>query len=141
VAVIDLTAGDGAAAVAAVKHRLLYFGLTLTTSHQEYLAAHIKHQLLNAMATEGDSLYEAGLVAALLQEPAEEGVDDIQDGGSSNPKKGNGKGKGKPKKQPGKPAGRAAGKAAAGKAPPTEEGEEGGDLESGELEDPFDTEL
>ena len=146
VAVIDLTAGDGAAAVAAVKHRLLYFGLTLTTRHQEHLAAHIKKQLLNAMATEGDSLYEPALVAALLQEPAEGGVGDSQDGGSSNPnaKKGNGKGKGKPKKQPGKPAGKAAGKAAA-KAPLTEEGEEGvgggGDQEPAELDDPFDTEL
>ena len=66
VAVIDLTAGDGAAALAAVRLRLKYFGLCLTPCHKEHLATRIKHRLINAVATEGDSFYEPSLVSALL---------------------------------------------------------------------------
>jgi hypothetical protein len=68
VAVIDLTAGDGAAAVSAVRQRLAYFGLCLNEGHKQQLTARVKHQLLNAMATEGDHFYEPALVTALLQE-------------------------------------------------------------------------
>jgi hypothetical protein len=89
-AVIDLTAGDGAAAVAAVKLRLLYFGLALSADHEQLLAARIKQQLINAMATEGDALYEPALVAALLQEKEdrdqEAGADQCQDPGTAKPK-------------------------------------------------------
>jgi len=141
-AVIDLTAGDGAAAVAAAKLRLLYFGLTLSADHEQQLAARIKQQLINAMATEGDALYEPALVAALLQEKEDEdqeaGAD--QDPGTAKPKakakaKAKGKAKGKAKAK-GKPAAPGADHAA-GEGDGEGENEE---EEEAELGDPFETE-
>ena len=134
-AVIDLTAGDGAAAVAAAKLRLLYFGLTLTDDHEQLLAARIKQQLINAMATEGDALYEPSLVAALLQERADEAAAGPgQDPAMAQPKaKAKAKGKAKAK---------AKSKAAA-RAPDLEGGDEGEEDQEGEeaeLGDPFETE-
>ena len=123
-AVIDLTAGDGAAAVAAAKLRLLYFGHTLTADHEQQLAARIKQQLINAMATEGGALYEPALAAALLQEKEDE---DQEAGAGRDP--GTAKAKAKAK---GKAKGKAKAKSKAAAAPGADHATFGGQLQEEE---------
>ena len=62
---IDLTPGDGAAALACYKLGIVYLGLTFTQVHTEQLAARLEHERLQAMANEADPLYSARLVGAL----------------------------------------------------------------------------
>ena len=63
---IDLTPGDGAAALASYKLGIFYLGLTFTTTHTEQLSAKLKHEILQAMANENDDLHSAALVQTLL---------------------------------------------------------------------------
>ena len=62
---IDLTPGDGAAALACYKLGIVYLGFTFTAVHAEQLAARLEHEILQAMANEADPLYSARLVGAL----------------------------------------------------------------------------
>ena len=64
---IDLTPGDGAAALACYKLGIFYLGLTFTTTHTEQLSAKLEHEILQAMANENDDhLHSAALVHTLL---------------------------------------------------------------------------
>ena len=75
----------------------MYFGLALSADHEQLLAARIKPQLINAMATKGNALYEPSLVAALLQEKVDEAASGSgQDPDAAKPKvKAKAKGKAK----------------------------------------------
>jgi len=64
-AVIDLTAGDGAAALAAIRSGCPYAGVTITDAHATELRQHLYEAAFQAATTEGDSLYDADLVLAL----------------------------------------------------------------------------
>ena len=64
---INLTPGDGAAALACYKLGIFYLGLTLTTTHTDQLAAKLEHEILQCMTNENDEcLYSAALVQTLL---------------------------------------------------------------------------
>ena len=64
---IDLTPGDGAAALACYKLGIFYLGLTLTTTHTDQLAAKLEHEVLSCMTNENDDrLYSAALAQTLL---------------------------------------------------------------------------
>ena len=64
---IDLTPGDGAAALACYKLGIFYLGLTLTTTHTDQLAARLEHEVLQCMTNENDDrLYSAALAQKLL---------------------------------------------------------------------------
>ena len=66
---IDLTPGDGAAALACYKLGIFYLGLTLTTTHTEQLAAKLEHEVLQCMTNENDDrLYSFGLTQTLLHQ-------------------------------------------------------------------------
>jgi len=66
-AVIDLTAGDGAAALAALRAGLAYTGVTLSAAHSTELRKYLYTAALQAAATEGDPLYDVDLVLSLRQ--------------------------------------------------------------------------
>jgi len=66
-AVIDLTAGDGAAALAALRAGLAYTGVTLSAAHSTELPRYLYTAALQAAATEGDPLYDVDLVLSLRQ--------------------------------------------------------------------------
>ena len=66
-AVIDLTAGDGAAALAALRAGLAYTGVTLSAAHSTELRKYLYMAALQAAATEGDPLYDMDLVLSLRQ--------------------------------------------------------------------------
>ena len=65
--VIDLTAGDGAAALAALRAGLTYTGVTLSAAHSTELRKYLYMAALQAAATEGDPLYDMDLVLSLRQ--------------------------------------------------------------------------
>ena len=71
---IDLTPGDGAAALACYKLGIVYLGFTFTQVHTEQLAARLEHEILQAMANEADPLYSARLVGALAAAPEPTGT-------------------------------------------------------------------
>jgi hypothetical protein len=64
-AVIDLTAGDGAVAMASLRAGCPYVGVTLTDTHATELRKHVHNTAFQAAATEGDDMYDADLVLAL----------------------------------------------------------------------------
>ena len=71
---IDLTPGDGAAALACYKLGIFYLGLTLTTTHTEQLAAKLEHEVLQCMTNENDDrLYSVGLTQTLLHQGEDRG--------------------------------------------------------------------
>jgi len=61
-AVIDLTAGDGAVAMAALRAGCPYTGVTLTDAHATELRKYLHKTAFQAAVTEGDELYDADLV-------------------------------------------------------------------------------
>jgi hypothetical protein len=63
--VIDLTAGDGAVAMASLRAGCPYVGVTLTDTHATELRKHVRNTAFQAAATEGDDMYDADLVLAL----------------------------------------------------------------------------
>ena len=86
---IDLTPGDGAAALACDKLGIFYLGLTFTTTHTEQLSAKLEHELLQCMADENDDrLHSPALVHTLFQpEPRGRKMnmpDDSEDGNESD---------------------------------------------------------
>ena len=64
-AVIDLTAGDGAVAMASLRAGCPYVGVPLTDTHATELRKHVHNTAFQAAATEGDDMYDADLVLAL----------------------------------------------------------------------------
>ena len=62
---IDLTAGDGAVAMASLRAGCPYVGVTLTDTHATELRKHVHNTAFQAAATEGDDMYDADLVLAL----------------------------------------------------------------------------
>ena len=71
---IDLTPGDGAAALACYKLGIVYLGFTFTHVHTQQLSARLEHEILQAMANEADPLYSARLVGALAVAPESIGI-------------------------------------------------------------------
>ena len=61
-AVIDLTAGDGAVAMAALRAGCPYTGVTLTDAHTTELRKYLHKTAFQAAVTEGDELYDTDLV-------------------------------------------------------------------------------
>ena len=90
-AVIDLTAGDGAVAMAALRAGCAYTGVTLTDAHAVELRKHLHKTAFQAAATEGDELYDADLVLSLRGKSRKrmtlEDVDKLQAGGGTKTKK------------------------------------------------------
>ena len=123
-AVIDLTAGDGAVAMASLRAGCPYVGVTLTDTHATELRKHVHNTAFQAAATEGDDMYDADLVLALrgksrkrmtLEEVAMQAAgtthkkpkklkDDEASGGGGNKAKAKGKAKQKETAKKGKKA-------------------------------------
>ena len=65
VAVIDLTPGDGAWAMACLRSRIPYTGIVFSKAHEVGLTSWLELQVLAAMQDESDPLYQAGLVSLM----------------------------------------------------------------------------
>ncbi len=63
--VIDLTPGDGTAAIACYKAGLVYLGTPFTTAHATLLRTRVDEEVLKSMTQDRDPLYNARFVAAL----------------------------------------------------------------------------
>ena len=160
-AVIDLTAGDGAVAMAALRAGCPYVGVTLTDAHATELRKHLYKTAFQAAATEGDTLYDADLVLALRgksrkrmtledvdkqkgkeQKGKKQKKDDDTSGGGGKPKakaKGKAKAKAKSKKNAKKGKGNDTDPFKDDELdPPEEEDDEDWDAESQEEEDAAD---
>ena len=89
-AVIDLTAGDGAVAMAAIRAGCPYTGVALTDAHVTELRKHLHKTAFQAAATEGDELYDADLVLSLRGKSRKrmtlEDVDKLINGGGAGTK-------------------------------------------------------
>ena len=89
-AVIDLTAGDGAVAMAAIRAGCPYAGVALTDAHVTELRKHLHKTAFQAAATEGDELYDADLVLSLRGKSRKrmtlEDVDKLINGGGAGTK-------------------------------------------------------
>ena len=122
-AVIDLTAGYGAVAMASLRAGCPYVGVTLTDTHATELRKHVHNTACQAAATEGDDMYDADLVRTLrgksrkrmtLEEVAKQVAgtthkkpklkDDEASGGGGNTAKAKGKAKPKATAKKGKKA-------------------------------------
>jgi hypothetical protein len=71
-AVIDLTAADGAWAMACIKARKPYVGVVFTPQHAASLTNWLEWRVLQAMRDENDALYAPGLAEALAPTNQEE---------------------------------------------------------------------
>ena len=63
---IDLTVGDGAVAMASLRAGCPYVGVALTDTHATELRKHVHNTAFQVAATEGDDMYDADHVLALL---------------------------------------------------------------------------
>ena len=91
---IDLTPGDGSAALACYKMGIVYLGLTFTTVHTEQLSARLEHEIMQSRANEADLLYSARLVGALAAAPQAESI------GGATPKPAPGPRRGRKRNKP-----------------------------------------
>eukprot|EP00959_Pyramimonas_sp_CCMP1952_P453168 9467791-Pyramimonas_sp.AAC.1 len=74
-AVINLTVGPAMLAMACLRKRRPYCGITLTQKHADLIIQHLEMKVSKAMQTEGDPLHEPSLAELLnvfKEEPAEE---------------------------------------------------------------------
>ena len=64
-AVLDLTPGDGAWAMACIRSRIPYTGIVFSKAHEVGLMSWLELQVLSAMQEETDGMYAAALVNAM----------------------------------------------------------------------------
>ena len=73
-AVVDLTPGDGAKALAAIRARVPCVGVTFTGAHRDQLLMQLDKSVLKMYQLEGDKLYEPGFAELLKDSPVEDGL-------------------------------------------------------------------
>jgi hypothetical protein len=102
-AVVDMTAGAGAAALACIKSKRQYLGCCLTDVHQRLLEQHLLMKVFNEMMNEESKLHCLELTKAIAEVAAQSSkgkkkADDPKAGQKKKAKKSTGTPKAKPKK-------------------------------------------
>lgn len=75
-AVVDLTPADGAKALAAIRARIPYVGVTFNNAHRDQLLMHMDKSVLKMFQVEGDKLYQPAFAELLKDSPVEGGATD-----------------------------------------------------------------
>ena len=76
----NLTFGDGALAMVALRARRPFCGICLTPKHKELALAFLEAQVWKAMCSESDKLSEPGLISLLKDKPDDEEGDQEDQG-------------------------------------------------------------
>lgn len=68
-AMVDLTPGDGAKALACLRARIPYVGVVFGDAHRAQLFKHLDISVMKFLQTEGDKLYQPGLAQIIKAAP------------------------------------------------------------------------
>lgn len=92
---VDCTPGDGLMAMAHIRARIPYVGVTLTATHKDEVYKRLQEMTFYSMANSDDKLAEPGLVALLResgwQKNATDGGDDLNPAPTKKPRASTGK--------------------------------------------------